>query len=133
MNWTNTSVLTLSMFSMCSSGGMNIRVPIPDCHVWRLTTSQSLVSFFIQECTSGLLNKGLVATSVDVECVFSQGCLLLSHVRSHISVQSTHALLCLGIWSKVGDVKDSDIKAVVIKPELKGEEGELAEDWDVIE
>ena len=38
-----------------------------------------------------------------------------------------------GIWSKMGYVKDSDIKAVVINPELKGEEGELAEDSDVIE
>ena len=89
--------------------------------------------FFIKECTSVLLNKGLVATSVDVERVFSQGRLLLSHVRSRLSVQSTRALMCLGIWSKMGYVKDSDIKAVVINPELKGEEGELAEDWDVIE
>lgn len=133
MNWTDTSALTLTTFSMCSSGGMNTRAPIPDCHVWCLTTSPSLVSFFIKECTSVLLNKGLVATSVDVERVFSQGRLLLSHVRSRLSVQSTRALMCLGIWSKMGYVKDSDIKAVVINPELKGEEGELAEDWDVIE
>ena len=133
MNWTDTSALTLSTFLMYLSGGMNTRVPIPDCHIWRLTTSQSLVSFFIKECTSVLLNKGLVATTVDIECVFSQGRLLLSHVRSCLSVQSTHALMCLGIWSKMGYVKDSDIKAVVINPELKGEEGELAEDWDVIE
>jgi hypothetical protein len=79
-----------------------------------------------------LLN-ALVATSIDVECVFSQGRLLLSHIRSHLSVQSTRALMCFGIWSKMGYVKDADIKAVVIKPELKGEEGELAEDWDIIE
>ena len=41
--------------------------------------------------------------------------------------------MCLSIWSEMGYVKDSDVKAVVIKPELKGEEGEPAEDWDVIE
>lgn len=117
---------------MCSSGGMNTRAPIPDCRVWRSTTFRSPVSFFT-ECTSTLLNNALVATSVDVERVFSQGRLLLSHVRSRLSVQSTCALMCLGIWSKMGYVKDADIKAVVVKPELKGEEGELAEDWDVIE
>ena len=36
------------------------------------------------------------ATSVHVERTFSQGWLLLSHVHSHLSVQSTHALLVRG-------------------------------------
>ena len=36
------------------------------------------------------------ATSVDVECVFSKGRIVLSHVRNGLSVQSTCALLCLG-------------------------------------
>jgi len=41
----------------------------------------------------------IVATSVDVERTFSQGRLVLSHVRNRLSVQSTRALLCLGVWS----------------------------------
>jgi hypothetical protein len=66
--------------------------------------------------------------------VFSQGRLLLSHIRSRLSVQSTRALLCLGVWSLLGYVKDSDVKAVVILPELRAdeEEEELKSDWDKI-
>jgi hypothetical protein len=72
------------------------------------------------------------ATSVDVERVFSQGRLLLSHVRSRLSVQSTRALMCLGIWSQMGFVKDSDITAVAVLPEVDGEEEDLELDWDAI-
>ena len=66
--------------------------------------------------------------------VFSQGCLLLSHIRSRLSVQSTCALMCLGIWSLLGFVKDSDVKAVIILPELHADEdeGELEVNWDKI-
>lgn len=75
-----------------------------------------------------------VATSVDVERVFSKGRILLSHVRNRLSVQSTRALMCLGAWSLMGYVKDSDIKAVTVLPDLQdGEEEEpLADDWDSI-
>ena len=70
-----------------------------------------------------------LATSVDVERVFSQGRLLLSHIRSRLSVQSTRALMCLGVWSLLGYVK-----AVVVLPELRAdeEEGELELGWDKI-
>lgn len=65
--------------------------------------------------------------------MFSQGRLLLSHVRSRLSVQSTRALLCLGIWSELGLVKDSDIKAGLGLDIVCGEEEEyLVEDWDAI-
>jgi len=69
------------------------------------------------------------ATSVDVERTFSQGRLLLSHVRSRLSVQSTRALLCVGIWSLLGYVKDNDVKAAAVLPAVDGKEEELAEDW----
>jgi hypothetical protein len=71
------------------------------------------------------------ATSIDVERVFSQGRLLLSHVRSRLSVHSTRALLCLGEWSELDFVKDSDIRAGLTKEEGDDETG-LAEDWDAI-
>lgn len=73
-----------------------------------------------------------IATSVDVERVFSKGRLLLSHVRNRLSVQSTRALMCLGVWSAMGFVKDGDVKAVTVLPEVVGEEEELDADWDAI-
>lgn len=73
------------------------------------------------------------ATSVDVECVFSKGRVLLSHVCSCLSVQSTHALMCVRAWSLLGFVKDVDVRAVTALPEIEGEEGELDVNWDAIE
>jgi len=73
------------------------------------------------------------ATSVHVERTFSQGRLLLSHVRSHLSIQSTCALLCVGIWSLLGFVKDNDVRAAAVLPVVDGQEEELAEDWDSID
>ena len=72
------------------------------------------------------------ATSVDVERTFSQGRLILSHVRSRLSVQSTRALLCLGVWSSMGYVKDSDILPAAVLPEVVGEEDDLDIDWDAM-
>jgi hypothetical protein len=41
--------------------------------------------------------------------------------------------MCLGVWSILGYVKDSDVKAIIILPELCGdEEEELKLDWDRI-
>lgn len=91
----------------------------------------SLVSMFFKiDCT----NKG-IATSVDsVEQLFSNGHLLLLHVHSHLSMQSTCALLCPNSESLAGLVMDKDIQAVCTQPELaKGEiESELEPGWDTI-
>jgi len=70
----------------------------------------------------------LLATSVEVKWIFSQGQLVLSHVHSQLSVQSMRALLCLGVWSLMGYVKDDDVKAAAVLPEADGEEEDLAED-----
>jgi len=53
-----------------------------------------------------------IATSTDVKHVFSQGRILLSHIRNRLSSQSIHALMCLGGWNRLGLVKDKDIFAV---------------------
>ena len=76
----------------------------------------------------------ILATPVDVERVFSQGRIILSHLRGHLSVQSTRALMCLGVWSRLGYVKDSDIKPVVTLPEVPafGKEDDLEVGWDTI-
>jgi len=71
-----------------------------------------------------------LATSVEVERTFSQGRLVLSHVRSRLSVQSTRALLCLGVWSLMGYVEDNDVKSAAVLPEVDGEEDYLADGWD---
>lgn len=74
-----------------------------------------------------------LATSVYVERVFSKGRILLSHIRNRLSVQSTRALLCLGTWSLMGFVQDSDVKAGVILPEVEEEnENDVEEGWDKI-
>ena len=72
------------------------------------------------------------ATSTDVERVFSQGRLLLSHIRNRLLSQSIQALMCLGSWSQLGLVKDADIYAVTALAEVEGEEEDLADSWDVI-
>jgi hypothetical protein len=65
--------------------------------------------------------------------MFSQGRILLSHIRNRLSVQSTRALLCLGVWSLMGYVKNEDIKAATVLPEVGLNEVEdLPEDWDAI-
>ena len=65
------------------------------------------------------------ATSTDVERVFSKGRLVLSHVRNRLSVASTRALMCLGAWSRLGLVREADIKAAASLPDVVGEEDDL--------
>ena len=65
--------------------------------------------------------------------MFSQGQLLLLHVYSHLSVESTHALLCVGIWSLLRYIKDNDVKAAAFLPAVDGNEEELAKDWDSVD
>lgn len=77
-----------------------------------------------------------LATSVDVERAFSRGRLILSHIRSRLSAQSTRALLCLGSWSHYGKlfIKDKDVLVAVNLPDImEGEEEDLEEGWDAIE
>ncbi|TFK79281.1 hypothetical protein K466DRAFT_505829, partial [Polyporus arcularius HHB13444] len=73
-------------------------------------------------------------TSVDIERVFSRGRLLLPHVRNGLSAHSIRALLCLGEWSLLDLVADTDVEKVVEKlEELDGDEEVVLEDgWDRI-
>src|SRR5258708_39505830 len=73
------------------------------------------------------------ATFVDVKQVFSCGRLILSHVHSCLSVQSTCALICLGSWSLLGLVKNTDILAIMALDNVEGnEEYKLEDGWDHI-
>ena len=42
------------------------------------------------------------------------------------------ALLCVGAWSLLGYVRDEDVKAVAVLPEVNSEEEELEVDWDAL-
>src|SRR3981189_674270 len=81
---------------------------------------------------SHILNIIFIATSTDVERIFSRGRLLLSHVCNRLLVQSTRALMCLGAWSELGYVRDEDVLAVTVQADLADNEMELPEDWDAI-
>ena len=66
------------------------------------------------------------ATSVAVECVFSWGHILLSHIQNCLSAQTTHAL---SNSSQCGLVKNLDITAVVMMPDVPVDDGNL--NWEV--
>jgi len=38
--------------------------------------------------------------------------------------------MCLGIWSKLNLVRNADIKAAAVLPDIIGDEDELELDWD---
>ena len=71
----------------------------------------------------------MLATSTDVERVFSKGCLVLSHICNRLTIASMRVLTCLGAWRKLDVVRDSDIKFVAMLPDIT-EEKELGEGWD---
>ena len=57
----------------------------------------------------------------------------MSHIHNRHSVQSTCASLCLGVWSLMGYVKNKDILAATLLPEVREDEIEdLPEEWDAI-
>ncbi|KIM51311.1 hypothetical protein SCLCIDRAFT_143504 [Scleroderma citrinum Foug A] len=72
------------------------------------------------------------ATSINVEQLFSCGRLLLLHIRSRLSAQTTRSLLCLGVWSTLGLVDDSNVKKVMELQDAEGKDVVLADGWDKI-
>ena len=57
----------------------------------------------------------------------------MSHLRSQLSVQSTHALMCVGEWSSMGLVKDSNLTVAATLPDIDSEDEDLGNDWDAID
>ncbi|OJA19991.1 hypothetical protein AZE42_05624 [Rhizopogon vesiculosus] len=72
------------------------------------------------------------ATSVDIERIFSRGRLFLSHVRNRLSAETTRVLLCVGLWSQFGLVKDKDTDTVASLPDVVEEDKTLDDGWDSI-
>ena len=58
---------------------------------------------------------------------------MLPHIRNRLSVQSTRACMCVGAWSLLGLIKDSDIKAALGVELTGGVEDDLASEWNVID
>ena len=114
---------------MYSNGGWSIKRRIHGSLAWPW-----IISLF-QVCVLSIslfFSCLFLATSVDVERLFSKGHLLLSHVCSCLSVQLICALLCLNSWSLAGLVKDEDVLQVVKgEPEIAADEDEpeLKDGW----
>ncbi|KIK79639.1 hypothetical protein PAXRUDRAFT_160814, partial [Paxillus rubicundulus Ve08.2h10] len=53
--------------------------------------------------------------------------------HSCVSAQSTQALLCLGVWSKLNLVKTEDVMKFTSLPDLEVDEEELEDGWDNID
>lgn len=75
----------------------------------------------------------MIATSVQVGRLFSRSRILISHLRSRLSAQTTRALLCLGDWSLLELVDDDDMKKVVSMEETQGIDTEMQDGWDRIQ
>jgi hypothetical protein len=67
-----------------------------------------------------------------MECVFGKGRILLSHIRNRLSAQSIRTLMCVGNWSRLGYVRDQDVCAVTMLPDVEGDEEDLQDGWDAI-
>ena len=91
-----------------------------------------MVSILAGKCIGGEINQYICSLSLHV-CLQAPLFEQKSHFCNWLLVQSTWALMCLGAWSLLGYVWDSDIKAVTMLPDLKeGEEEEpLDEYWDI--
>ena len=74
----------------------------------------------------------LKATSVDVERFFSAGRLVLPYTRNGMSSQTVRALVCLHFWSRLGLIKDEDLKAASKLPDLPEDEEETPSGWDSV-
>jgi hypothetical protein len=83
---------------------------------------------------SDLISPIYLATSVDVERVFSRGRIIITHLQNQLSAQTTRSLLCLNYWSLAGLVKDKDVLKVTRNN--KAVDGsadvDLEDGWDVI-
>ena len=70
------------------------------------------------------LLKHPLATSIDVERVFSKERLILSHIHNRMSAGTTRELLFLNNWITQGLVKMVDLKEVAKLPEVLDGEAE---------
>ncbi|KIK11255.1 hypothetical protein PISMIDRAFT_123050, partial [Pisolithus microcarpus 441] len=68
-----------------------------------------------------LISMMFTATSVNIECLFSCGHVLLSHTHNQLSTQSVHALLHLRSWSGQGYIFTDGLKLTSLE-DIEGDE-----------
>jgi hypothetical protein len=56
---------------------------------------------------------------------------VLSHTKNQLATQTTRTILCLGTWSKMGLIKNTDVLGVAKLEDVEGEDC-LDEGWDAI-
>jgi hypothetical protein len=84
-------------------------------------------------CKSYSINFSSLATSVDVERVFSEARILMPHTRNPLSAVTVRSLTCLGSWSRLGMVEQVDALSVTEKnKDVKGKDKGPVGDWDAI-
>ena len=105
------------------NGGKSTDLYIHGYTAWLSTTSPSLVSDFIIPRLD--IDWLLLATTADVEWVFSHGRFLLPYTHNQLSSDSIWAHMCVDTWSVLSLVKDKD----VMKGE--GEDSNLESDFDI--
>ena len=89
---------------------------------WSVSTTCSVVSLTQS-----------IATSVDVERLFSQGRILLPHLWNGLSAQSVRALLCLGDRVRLDLVQDDDVQHVTAEAEVKDDNDNEMEEFPVVD
>jgi hypothetical protein len=78
----------------------------------------------------------MLATSVDIECLFSHDRMILSHMCNCLSAQSVHVILCLSLssWSPEDFIKNTDTQKLATMEEIEGDHDIiLEEEWDHID
>ncbi len=112
-------------------GGLKSKLFILASPAWLATTFAFPVSLFLKLLDIFLIH--FLATSIDVEHLFSKGQLILSHVHDRMSAGTTHELLCLDNWGTQGLVKMVDLKEVSKLLEVLDDDASEEEDnFDMI-
>ena len=121
----------LRTWRMGLCGGMSDAQCFYAYHTWPVITLQFLVSTWSSCIYLRCWILCHIATTVNVECVFSHRHLILLHIYGCLAVESTHVSICIGLWSIEGLVYGGDIKASLSADKIK-EKGKLPIDWDTI-
>ena len=80
-----------------------------------------------------------LGTSIEPECLFSRGRLVLTHVWGRLSAQITRALLCVGSWSLLDLIEAEDINSATVLPDVQNDDEdyqalrEVEEGWDKVD
>lgn len=110
-SWASGWLSRLWKHQICWLGGWHMRSCTPVWHIWLSTSTLYQVSQIID-----ILNMSLIpalASTVDVEQLFSRGCILINHLCNCLHAASIRALMCFGDWCCVQFVTDGELAAAL--------------------